>query len=216
MWCLRVLAIERAIGNVDFSMRGLSQWRRYETFDLSDTDLKRPYTALASLINSSPDEIAIVTSATEAWQQVIYGLAWTWNPGDCLLTSATEYGSNYIAYLQLSKRTGIHIKIIPETDTGDIDLLWLDGVLKQKQQQQQPKNTGSGFGSIALVSINHVPTSSGRVYNVAGVGKLTKKYGVLFLLDACQSVGQLPVNVKEINCDFLTGTGRKYLRGPRG
>lgn len=53
----------------------------------------RPYEALAALLNCRPDEIAIVSSATAAWQQVVYGLAWQWKPGDRLLTSVAEYGS---------------------------------------------------------------------------------------------------------------------------
>lgn len=71
-------------------------------------------------------------------------------------------------------------------------------------------------GPTVLVTINHVPTSSGRAYDVAGVGELTLKHGVLYLLDACQSVGQMPVDVRQLKCDFLSGTGRKYLRAPRG
>jgi cysteine desulfurase/selenocysteine lyase len=146
---------------------------------------------------------------------VLYGLAASssedtkWRPGDRLLTSLCEYGSNYIAYLQLQKRTGIKIEIIPETEQGDLDLLALENMLQPQKQENSSR--------VVLVSLNHVPTSSGRVYNnVHGVGALTKQYNVLFLLDACQSVGQMPVDVKAIGCDFLSGTGRKYLRAPRG
>lgn len=157
-----------------------------------------------SLLNCHSDEIAIVTSATEAWQQVVYGLAWSWQPGDCLLTSFSEYGSNYIAYLQLRKRTYIEIIAIPETDNGDLCLDSLQRILLASTKKH------------VLISLNHVPTSSGKVYNVQGVGALASRYRVPFLLDACQSVGHLPVDVQSIQCDFLSGTGRKYLRGPRG
>lgn len=203
---------------------------RYETFDAASEDLERPYTALASLLNCSPDEIAIVTSATEAWQQVIYGLASNWAPGDRILTSLCEYGSNYIAYLHLKKRTGIEIEVIPETQQGDLDLEALEKTLAQQEylepqhaqassEEAQPPFSSSLSNRpsrIVLVSLNHVPTSSGRVYNVEGVGAVTTRYKVPFLLDACQSVGQLPVDVQKIGCDFSSGTGRKYLRAPRG
>lgn len=150
----------------------------------------------------------MVTSATEAWQQVVYGLAAAWRPGDVVLTSLCEYGSNYIALLQLQRRTGIDIKVIPETPAGDLDLPALERLLEID---------GSSPGSrVVLVAINHVPTSSGRTYDAAGVGALTRAAGVPFLLDACQSVGQMPLDVAAIGCDFLSGTGRKYLRGPRG
>jgi selenocysteine lyase/cysteine desulfurase len=144
-----------------------------------------------------------------------------WRPGDRLLTSLCEYGSNFIAYLQLQRRTGILIEIIPETEEGDLDLVALQEMLHVRNQQKQPSTYSCFFpdtlsSKVVLVSLNHVPTSSGRVYNVHGVGALTKKFNIPFLLDACQSVGQLPVDVKAIGCDFLSGTGRKYLRAPRG
>jgi cysteine desulfurase/selenocysteine lyase len=111
--------------------------------------------------------------------------------------------------LQLQKRTGIVIEIIPEKDY--YEELDLDALRKMLEQ------SSSAFSQrVVLVSLNHVPTSSGKVYNVEGVGALTKEFKVPFLVDACQSVGQMPVDVQKINCDFLTGTGRKYLRAPRG
>ncbi|KAL4425946.1 hypothetical protein ABPG75_009962 [Micractinium tetrahymenae] len=179
----------------------------YETFFAAEAELRRPYTALAALLGCHEDELAILSSATAAWQQVVYGLAWTWRPGDRVLTSVAEYGSNMIALLQLAKRTGVLIEVIPETEEGDIDLAALRGMLQPGGAAGRPP---------VLVSISHVPTSSGRVYDAAGVGALCRAAGVLFMLDACQSVGQMPLDVRAIDCDFLSATGRKYLRGPRG
>ena len=181
---------------------------RYETFDQTrDTELARPYTALASLLECDSDEIGIMSSATDEWQQVVYGLAWNWKPGDKIYTSVSEYGSNYIAYLQIQKRSGVEIATIPELpESGDFDLEAFETLLLNEGSNNQ----------VVLVSVNHVPTSSGKVYDVEALGVLTSKYGVRYMVDACQSVGQLPVNVKSIKCDFLSGTGRKYLRAPRG
>lgn len=75
----------------------------YEAFDEEAAALRRPYTALAALLNCRPNEIAIVSSATAAWQQVVYGLAWGWRAGDRVLVSVAEYGSNVISLLQLAK-----------------------------------------------------------------------------------------------------------------
>ena len=184
----------------------------YTTVDNAHEALEvTPYRTLATLLHCDPDEIAIVTSATEAWQQIIYGLAAStpWKPGDRLLTSVCEYGSNYIAYLQLQKRYGIVIEVIPENEQEDVDIDALRALLLQND-------------NVVLVSINHIPTSSGRVYNIEAVGTVVQQYRqrcpppVFFLVDACQSVGQMPVDVHKAWCDFLTGTGRKYLRGPRG
>lgn len=137
------------------------------------TDLKqRPYLALANLLNCDSEEIAILSSCTAAWQQIISGLAWTWKPGDRIITSVSEYGSNYIAYLQLAKRTGVLIEVVPETQEGDIDLAALEVAVTEKDRQRGP---------VVLISITHVPTSSGRVYDAAGVGAIAKKYGVLYM-----------------------------------
>mmetsp|Transcript_29833 Transcript_29833/g.84086 ORF Transcript_29833/g.84086 Transcript_29833/m.84086 type:complete len:273 (+) Transcript_29833:1527-2345(+) len=101
-------------------------------------------------------------------------------------------------------RFGVTIEVIPEDADGDIDLVALQSMLMAEDNLP------------ALVAVTHVPTSSGRVYDAAAVGALTAAAGVPLLLDACQSVGQMPIDVKDIGCDFLTATGRKYLRAPRG
>ncbi|CAD7702548.1 unnamed protein product [Ostreobium quekettii] len=164
--------------------------------------VERPYGALARLLNCDEEEIAVVQSATSAWQQVVFGM--DFQPGDRILTSVAEYGSNFINYLQLAKRRGISIDVVCEEPSGDISLENLEELL-----------TG-GPAPPKLISISHIPTSSGRVYDAEGVGRLASQYGVPFLLDACQSVGQLPVDARRLNCTFLSGTSRKYLRGPRG
>lgn len=73
-----------------------------------------------------------------------------------------------------------------------------------------------GQGGVGLVAINHMPTHNGLVNPVERVGRACRARGVLFLVDACQSVGQVEVDVERVGCDFLTATGRKFLRGPRG
>lgn len=173
--------------------------------EASGEALSRPYEALASLLNCSQEEIAILTSATAAWQQVVYGLAWRWIRNDRVLVCEAEYGSNFIAFLQLSKRTGALIEVMPDTKEGDIDLVSLEGMINDPEKSKP-----------VLISLTHIPTSSGRVYNAEAVGRIAQKYKITFILDACQSVGQIPVDVKAIQCDFLSGTGRKYLRSVRG
>lgn len=120
----------------------------YETFDASAEELRRPYTALAALLNCRPEELAVVCSATAAWQQIVYGLAWGWKPGDRLLTSVHEYGSNAISFHQLARRTGVVVEVVPETPDGDIDTAALRAALAAPPRP-------------VLVAITHVPTSSG-------------------------------------------------------
>jgi len=157
------------------------------------------YDALASLLNAERDEIAVVENATRAWDMAFY--AFRLGPGDRILTGRAEYASNWIALRQVATRTGASIEIVPDDEHGQIDVAALEGLLDD---------------DVRLVSVVHVPTQSGLVNPVAEVGRVTRAAGVPLLLDACQSAGQLPLDVAEIGCDILSGTGRKFLRGPRG
>lgn len=173
----------------------------YETADAYTTQLEAAYTSAARLINAHPNEIAFVENATRGWDQLFYGLAATFKPGDRILTSRSEYVSNVIAFLQMAARTGAVIEVIPCDDTGQVDVAALATMLDTR---------------VKLVAVTHVPTNGGLVNPAAAIGAVTRAAGIPYLLDACQSVGQFPVDVQAIGCDMLTTTGRKYLRGPRG
>jgi cysteine desulfurase / selenocysteine lyase len=141
----------------------------------------------------------VVENATRAWDMAFYGLRFA--GGDRILTSAAEYGSNYMAYLQTSRRTGASVEVVPSDECGEVSLDALADMLDER---------------VKLVAMTHVPTNGGLVNPAEGIGAITRRASVPFLLDACQSVGQMPLDVERIGCDMLAATGRKFLRGPRG
>ncbi|HEX6763402.1 MAG TPA: aminotransferase class V-fold PLP-dependent enzyme [Gaiellaceae bacterium] len=157
------------------------------------------YDALAALIGAERGEIAVVENATRAWDMAFY--AFRFAPGDRILTGRAEYASNWIALRQVADRTGATIEVVPDDEHGQIDVAELERLLDER---------------VKLVSLVHVPTQSGLVNPASAVGRVTRAAGVPLLLDACQSVGQLPLDVRELGCDVLSATGRKFLRGPRG
>lgn len=171
----------------------------YEVMDRRVGELDNFYLAAARLLNCLPDEIAFSDSATRAWNAAFY--AFDFQPGDRILASSAEYGSNLVALLHQVKRQGVEILWVPDDAAGQIDIKALENLLDAR---------------VKLICLTHIPSGGGLINPAAAVGKVAKAAGIPYLLDACQALGQLPIDVDQIGCDVLCGTGRKFLRGPRG
>jgi len=163
-------------------------------------ELQELYVQAAVLLNCSPENIAYTASATDAYAKALSAVSF--KQGDVILTTDDDYISNQLSFLSLKDRLGITVIRAYNLPNGDLDL----GSFEKLLVRHEPK----------LVALTHIPTNSGLVQPAEEVGAICRKYDTLYLLDACQSVGQMVVDVKKIGCDFLTATGRKFIRGPRG
>jgi selenocysteine lyase/cysteine desulfurase len=172
----------------------------YEAADAKQAEIAAAYTALGSLVGAAPENIAVTENATASFMQALSSIPFA--PGDVIVTSRNDYISNQIMYLSLESRMGIELVRAPEDPSGGVDVLAMEELIHRRR----PK----------LVAVTHIPTNSGLVQSVADIGAMCRQRDILYLVDACQSVGQMPVDVEEIGCDFLAATARKFLRGPRG
>lgn len=173
----------------------------YEAEEIAHDKLENTYSAIALMLNCKRSEVALCESATVAWQSVFYGVVQTLGKGDRILTAYSEYASNMISYLQVAERTGAEVVVIPDDKNGQLDVRQMEKMIDDR---------------VKLISVTHVPTHNGLVNPVAEIGQVVRDYGIPYLVDACQSVGQMPLDVDQIGCDALSATGRKFLRGPRG
>jgi selenocysteine lyase/cysteine desulfurase len=171
----------------------------YEAHERRHDAVERPYDALAGLLNCSRDEISIQENATRAWDMAFYSLPL--KAGDRILTGQSEYCSNYMGFLHAARRSGVVIEVVPNDRYGQISTEALEAAINER---------------VKLIAITHVPTSGGLVNPAEAVGRIARRAGITYLLDACQAVGQMPLDVEVLGCDILSGTGRKFLRGPRG
>ncbi len=180
------LALEREVGGYEAESRAADASERF-------------YSEFAALLKCRPAEIAYVENATRAWDMAFYSIAF--EAGDRVLTHGSEYSSNYLAMLQLAARKGIAIDLAPSDASGQVDVEALEACIRPETR---------------LIALTHIPTQGGLVNPAEAVGAVARRHGILFLLDACQSVGQVDLDVGRIGCHILSGTGRKFLRGPRG
>nr|PZN89990.1 MAG: aminotransferase [bacterium] len=172
----------------------------YEAADAARAEIAAAYESVARLVGAAPRNIAMVENATVAFFQAL--AAFDFAPGDVILTTRNDYISNQLAYLSLHHRAGVRVVRAEDLPEGGVDPESVRALIRRERPR--------------LVSLTWVPTNSGLVQPAAEVGAVCEEEGVPYIVDACQAVGQLPIDVNELRCDFLSATARKFLRGPRG
>jgi len=172
----------------------------YEAADLRAEQVESFYTATAALLNCRSDNVAYTANATDAYIRALSAIPF--ERGDVVVTTRDDYISNQIMFLSLKKRLGIEVVHAPDLPGGGVDV----DALRELLHARRPR----------LVAVTHIPTNSGLVQPVEAIGQICRELDVLYLVDACQSVGQRLVDVEAIGCDFLSATCRKFLRGARG
>lgn len=172
----------------------------YEAAEVVEGQVAAVYGDVAALLGCRAENVALVENATVAFSQALS--AFTFRPGDRLVTTMSDYPSNRILYAALAERCGIEVCVAADLPGGGVDPSAVAELAKDPRCR--------------LVAVSWVPTSSGLVQRVEEVGEVCAAAGVPYLIDACQVVGQLPIDVAHLHCDYLAATARKFLRGPRG
>ena len=181
------LAIERDIGG-------------YEAADQQADEIAVTYDRLAELVGAKASNMAIVANATDGFVRSMS--SFDLERGDTILTSRADYTSYQIHYLALSQRLGVRILHADDLPEGGIDAQSVREILSREKCR--------------LVHVSWIPTHSGTIQDVAAVGDACEEAGVPFIVDACQAIGQVPIDIATLKCDYLSVTARKFLRGPRG
>ena len=185
-------------GDRSHPARGGDWW--YEAADACGDEIARGYDALAAIVGAGRDNIAVVANATAGFIQALSSFDFT--PGDAIVTTRCDYTSNQIQYLALSKRLGVEIIHADDLPEGGVDPSSVRDIVRQRRPR--------------FVAVSWIPTNSGLVQDVEAVGSICDEAGVPYIVDACQAVGQIPIDVARLRCDYLSATARKFMRGPRG
>jgi len=172
----------------------------YEAADEAAERVVGVYEAVAGLIGGAARNVAVVENATAGTALALS--SFELRPGDRIVTSRSDYPSNQIMYWSLGQRFGVETVIAGERPEGGVDPESVRELVRDPRCR--------------LVALTWVPTNSGLVQAAEEVGEVCAAAGVPFLVDACQCVGQMTIDVRRLGCDFLSASARKFLRGPRG
>jgi selenocysteine lyase/cysteine desulfurase len=181
-------------------LREESEMGGYEAADAEASSIEQVYEDVAALVGAHSRNIAVVENATAAFALALS--SFDFQPGDAILTTRNDYASDQLMYLSLAARRGVRVLRADDAPEGGVD----PDSVRTLMARERPR----------LVALTWVPNNSGLVQPAAEIGTLCADTGVPYLLDACQAVGQIPIDTATLRCDYLAATARKFLRGPRG
>jgi selenocysteine lyase/cysteine desulfurase len=190
------VVVDSIVGHIELE----SEIGGYEAAEERQPEIEQSYASMGALIGADARNIAFVANATDAFSRSLSSIPF--ETGDTILTSENDYVSNQIAFISLKKRLQIEVVRAPSTETGAVDP---EG-LRELALKKRPR----------LVAITHMPTNTGVIQDVRSIGEICREIETVYLVDACQTVGQMELHVSDLHCDFLSTTSRKFLRGPRG
>jgi cysteine desulfurase / selenocysteine lyase len=176
----------------------------YAAADAATDTIRSASQGLARLIGGRAHEVALAVSDSDAWVRAIWGwmLGRNVSSSQVVLADRLSYHSHHAALVQLAELFGFELRTIASLDDGTVDLTAMSTQLADDR--------------IALVSVTAIGTHSGNVNPMLGIGRLVSARGVPLFVDGCQALGHLEVDVRKWGCSVFTGTGRKWLRAPRG
>jgi selenocysteine lyase/cysteine desulfurase len=167
-------------------------------------DIETLRRSAARLINAAPEEIAFVKNTSEGIATVAAGLEW--RAGDRIVTTAVEYPANMYPWIDVAQRHGAELVTVPEITRDDgTRAVPLESLL-----------AAADHWRTRLVALSHVEYASGQRHDLAAVGQFCRDRQILFCVDAIQSMGVLPLDVRAMNVDFCSADGHKWLLGPEG
>jgi cysteine desulfurase / selenocysteine lyase len=167
-------------------------------------DVERLRQSAAAMLNAHRDEIAFVKNTSEGISIVANGIDWQW--GDRIVTTNVEYPANVYPWMEVARHRGVKLIMVPEeSDAAGRRYVPLDKILD-----------AAGDPRTRLIALSHVEYASGQRHDLQRIGQFCEERKIFFAVDAIQSLGLLPVDVKAMKIDYLSADGHKWLLGPEG
>jgi len=171
----------------------------FAVWEAMQQELEAARARLAALIGAAPAEFAFTRNATDGVNLVMAGLPW--HGDEEVIITSQEHPAMLFPWFYAQQRGWLKVKLLTVEPDPQATLRHLEDLLTPQTR---------------LIGVSHVSCQTGIRLPVLDICRLAAEHGILSLVDGAQAVGQFPVNVKQIGCDFYTGNGHKWLQGPKG